>query len=272
MDNISTDATNQPTQPSDADVQARIAALAATCASSLSDIIADIIADTQDAVVELAERFAEVKDVTDPVDFWQLILEHIGDDGRALAMELFGGQIIARLGSLLTSTPIDVLGTRMANHETSSSSSNDEINARLRAGEFTLQPKPRGDGAVNYVGKFDFAHAASLRPLKPKTHRDRMRDLVTKLLAESPKVEDATADDIGAFPCIIILRGGYQSRGVLKPSGDNETLRFMTVSKVNTDRGERVHAMEMVFDYEDLMAIVTEKAVADADKPGGIFG
>jgi len=250
-----TDTTTQAPQPSDADVQVRVAALADTCASSLSDVITDV----QDTMLELAERFNEVKEFTDPVDFWQLILDHVDDDNRKLAMEIFGEDVAD-----LIALPLDVLKSRMANYTGGLPESRGPFERLM------MEPVARGDGAVSYAGSF--LPFASRAPLQPKTHRDRMRALVTKLLAESPRVEGATEDDIGAITCIVILRGGYQQRGSLKPSDDGETLRFMTMGKVNTDRGERIHAMEMVFDYDDLTAIVTEKAVADADKPTGIFG
>jgi hypothetical protein len=246
MPDTSTESTTQPNQPSDADVQVRIAGLADACARQISDIVTDV----KDTMLELAERFHEVRESTDPVDFWQLILEHVDDEKRQVTMELFGDDIAE-----IIALPLDVLKTHMANFSA--------LAERLRDGT--------ADGYKNF-GQFNMPNAIALRaPLQPKTHRDRMRALVATLLAESPKVEDATADDIGAIQCIVILRGGYQQRGVLKPSDDGETLRFMTVGKVATERGEKIHAMEMVFDYDDLTAIVTEKAVAET-KPGGIFG
>src|ERR1700690_4480603 len=190
MDNItSTDDQPQPNQPSDSDVQVRIAGLADACARQITDIATDV----QDTMLELAERFNEVRESTDPVDFWQLILEHVDDNKRQSTIDLFGDDIAE-----IIALPLDVLRTRIANVKKvegriDSAFAMGAANARIRSGEFTV-------GQPNYVGQFDMAQAiASRGPLRPKTHRDRMRALVAKLLAESPKVEDPPPDDIGAI-------------------------------------------------------------------------
>ncbi len=190
------------------------------------------------------------------MDFWQLILDHIDDDIRKLAMEIFGDDVAE-----LIALPLDVLKARMANYMPHTMTGRELT-------DFVMKPVARGDGSMNYVGQF--APLPSRPALQPKTHRDRMRALVTKLLAEAPKLEDAAPDDIGAIDCQIILKGGYQARGALKPSDDGEMLRFLTIGKVNTERGVKVVSMEHHFDFDDLMAVIIPTAMAD--EGGGLFG
>jgi hypothetical protein len=97
---------------------------------------------------------------------------------------------------------------------------------------------------------------------------NKMKLLIDRLLREAPKMEDAPADDPGAFQCQILLRSGYRAVGALARTPEG-LLKFMVIAQENGG-ARRVVAAEHVFDYSDVECIVVTRAIVsdgEADKP-----
>lgn len=116
----------------------------------------------------------------------------------------------------------------------------------------------------------------------PHHHRDMIYELVTKLLAEAPKMEGAPADDPGGIEAQVILRSGFRAVGALtrmhfdsEPTGHCTTridcLKFLVIGKA-AGREEMI-ACEHYFDYEDVECIVVMRAMtAPTEKPKIFIG
>ena len=99
-------------------------------------------------------------------------------------------------------------------------------------------------------------------------HADRMYKTLERLFAEAPKLEDGSGKPVPgqapALQCVIILRSGGNTEGVLSTTAEG-ALRMMSPLPYVPGQGARSTAMmEQFFDYEDVMVVAIKREVQAA--------